>query len=127
MSAKRGQPASTSRVRLGSAGEAAAADYLHGLGYEILVKNYRCPAGEIDIIAQDGKTIVICEVKARVDARAGHPFESITPAKQVKLRRAAQHYWEFESDRDRPLRFDIISILGTAGKARLEHLINALD
>jgi putative endonuclease len=57
-------------------------------GYEILARNWRCPRGELDVVAWRGGVLVICEVKARRNNQLGDPFEAITPRKVLRLRRA---------------------------------------
>ena len=115
------------RSLLGDSGEATAAGFLRAKGYKIIIANYRCPLGEIDLIARDGRTLVACEVKTRTDDGAGHPLESITPGKRTKLRRAAAHYWEYEADQSLAFRFDFVAVFEKDGVTRIEHLIDALQ
>jgi len=74
---------------LGRRGEVLAADYLEDHGIRVLDRNWRCPSGEIDLVAMDGQTLVIAEVKTRKSLRFGHPFEAITDAKLHRLRTLA--------------------------------------
>ena len=113
-------------ARLGDIGEEAAADFLRAKGYKVIVANFRCPLGEIDLIAQDGRTLVVCEVKTRTDDGAGHPLESITPRKRAKLRQVAAYYWEYEADQSLAFRFDFIAVFLKDDVTRIEHLIDAL-
>ncbi len=69
----------------GKRGEKLAAKYLEAAGLEILDRNWRCVAGEIDLLARDGHTIAAIEVKTRTTAHAGHPLEAITPRKLHRL------------------------------------------
>ncbi|HLE18234.1 MAG TPA: YraN family protein, partial [Syntrophales bacterium] len=62
-----------SRIRTGKAGEETAVRHLQKLGYRILERNYRCPVGEIDIVAKDKNTIVFVEVKSRKTEEFGDP------------------------------------------------------
>lgn len=95
---------------LGAFGEAAAADYLRKKRYEILGMNYRCPQGELDIIARKGDTVVFAEVKLRREGGFAPAAEYVTPAKQRKLRFAAEA-WLAENDMDDvPCRFDVIEV-----------------
>ena len=71
----------TARQSVAQLGEAAAARYLQHAGHSIVVRNYRCPYGEIDIVARDGPSLVFVEVRARSSDRFGTPEESITAAK----------------------------------------------
>jgi putative endonuclease len=76
---------STSRKETGRYGEALAERYLIKAGYEIVARNWRCAAGELDLIAWQGETLVFVEVRTRRGAQLGSPEESVTPAKQAKL------------------------------------------
>lgn len=64
--------------KIGNSYEKIAGEYLRLHGYEILEYNFRCKAGEIDIIAKDGDYLVFCEVKYRKSKRKGSPFEAVT-------------------------------------------------
>ncbi len=79
---------------LGEAGERRAAAYLEGRGFGICCRNYRCRYGEIDIIAREPESGILCfvEVKTRSGLNKGRPCEAVTPAKLRCLRRTAQHY-----------------------------------
>lgn len=74
---------------LGRDGEQAAAEYLQRSGLRILARNWRCSEGEIDIVAAERRVLVVCEVKTRSGTRYGTPLESISRAKQRRLRRLA--------------------------------------
>ncbi|HQJ35005.1 MAG TPA: YraN family protein, partial [Rhodoglobus sp.] len=74
---------------LGRRGEEIAARYLASRGLAIVERNWRCPQGEIDLIARDGGELVFVEVKTRSSVAYGHPLESITPVKLARLRRLA--------------------------------------
>jgi putative endonuclease len=76
----------------GDEAESIAARYLENAGLRILQRNYRCRFGEIDLIAQDGSTLVFVEVRQRSHTGFGGAAASITPAKQRKLMAAARHY-----------------------------------
>lgn len=93
---------SDGRKTTGSQGEAQAAEYLLGLGYTILQTNWRCRRGELDIIAQDGATLVFVEVRTRSSARLGSPEESVTVAKQRRLAELAQIYLQFREAAGKP-------------------------
>ena len=94
----------------GSYYEKLAGKYLMLNGYEILEYNYRCKAGEIDIIARDGEYLVFCEVKYRADDRKGHPSEAVNAAKQRVLSKCALYYMTVHGAEDVPCRFDVVSI-----------------
>lgn len=93
--------------------ERAAGYYLEQLGYEILEYNYRCRAGEIDLVAKDGEYLVFCEVKYRADQRKGSPLEAVGPGKQKTIFRCAMFYLTEHHIQDAPCRFDVIGIEGT--------------
>ncbi len=102
---------------LGAMGEAAAAQWLRKKKWKILGMNYRCPYGELDIIARDGEELVFVEVKLRKTGGYAPAAEYVTPAKQRKLRLAAES-WLVEHDlEDPPCRFDVVEVyLDETGK-----------
>jgi putative endonuclease len=116
---------SFSRKRLGGSGESLAAAFLKRQGYLILEINYRCPLGEIDLIAQKGDVLAICEVKTRRDVEFGHPLEAITPAKQARVRRVGEYYWNFRCGGRPVLRFDALSIILTPEGPQIDHIEDA--
>lgn len=77
---------------LGKFAENRAEKLLTDAGLSILQRNYRCRQGEIDLIAQDGDTLVFVEVRSRARRDYGSAAESITPAKQRRVIAAARHY-----------------------------------
>ena len=77
---------------LGNIGERAAAELLQNDGYEILERNYRCQAGEIDIIAVRGSEIAFVEVKTRRNHNYGRPCESVNAQKMQHIRKADLAY-----------------------------------
>jgi len=113
------------RSTLGQAGEEAAARHLESRGLRILERNYRCPLGEIDLVAGDGPWLVIVEVKTRSGTRFGRPAEAVTPTKQARLRRLACHYLSERRPGPRQVRFDVIEVLGRPGAFAISHLADA--
>ena len=101
------------RRALGAAGEAAVAAWYADRGYHIVARNWRCPAGELDLVVRKGRTLVFCEVKSRSSSAFGAPVEAVTPAKQARLRRLAGRWLEADgaSARAADLRFDVASVL----------------
>ena len=93
--------------RLGADAEDRAAAFLSDLGYTIVKRGYKAARGEIDILALDGDTLVVVEVKerARQDIRAE---ESITQAKAKRLANAARQYLQSVDELDRQIRFDVV-------------------
>lgn len=99
-----------SRQNKGQAGEDTAVDFLTGNGMKILQRNFRCPPGEIDIIAKHGQTIVFVEVRTRHTKGFGTPEESITALKRSRLIRAAQWYLKQHKLYNTSARFDVVTI-----------------
>ncbi|WP_295840057.1 YraN family protein [uncultured Microbacterium sp.] len=114
---------------LGRAGEDRAVAYLIGDGYRIITRNWRCPQGEIDIVAERDGALVVVEVKTRRSEDFGHPFEAIDKRKAQRLWRLAMAWLAAHplEARGRRLRVDVIGLVGSdPASARLEHLEDAL-
>lgn len=92
----------------GIAAEQLAATFLAEKGLKLLAKNYHCRFGEIDLVMQDGKTLVFVEVKLRTSNQFGGAAASITPQKQQKMILTAQHYLQTQKMGDVACRFDAI-------------------
>lgn len=108
---------------IGAYGEHLAGEYLTGLGYAVLDRNWRCAQGEIDIVARDGRCLVFCEVKTRRSTAFGTPVEAVTPAKAARLRRLAVQWVREHRVRVAELRIDVVGVLCPAGAAaQIEHL-----
>lgn len=113
-------------MTLGEPGENVAAQFLEAHSFRILNRNFRTRSGEIDIIAQSGRTIVFVEVKTRSNTAYGQPAEYVTRRKQEKLLKAALYYLHSLGQDDAPARFDVIEVLSTSqGLAVCNHIINA--
>ena len=97
---------------LGGFGEHRAVLHYRAHGYEVLELNWRCPAGEIDLICARGALLVVCEVKARTGSVHGHPLEAVTAPKQRRLRRLAAVYLQQQARRWPEIRFDVAGVLG---------------
>jgi len=108
---------------LGRRGEEIAARHLASRGLTIVDRNWRCPQGEIDLIARDGDELVFIEVKTRSSVAFGHPLESITATKLARLRRLAAAWCEAHpGDHDR-IRIDAVGVIAPPGlPAEVEHL-----
>ena len=117
------------RRDVGSLGEKLARDFLGNNGYHILETNYRCPAGEVDIIARYEDTLVFIEVRTKKSLRFGSPEESITPAKIARLRAVAAHYGQNRDNLPLSWRIDVVAInLDSKGQvSRIELIENAVD
>lgn len=103
------------RRALGARGEAVVAAWYEARGYRVLVRNWRCRGGEIDLIVHRGRQLVFCEVKSRTTDAFGVPAEAVTRDKQVRLRRLAATW--LDTDAPWPaagIRFDVASVLAGA-------------
>ena len=108
--------------RLGERGEDAAVAFLERTGATIVERNWRCSHGEIDIVALDGDTVVLCEVKTRRTPLKGDPEQAITAAKRRRYARLAEAYLQYAELSDVPVRFDVIALLVIAeDRALLRH------
>lgn len=108
---------------LGKRGEDIACAYLVSRGYQVIDRNWRCGAGEIDIVARQGSSLVVIEVKARSSLAAGHPFEAITARKYSRLRALAGHWCEAQAETFASVRIDAVGvIIPGGGPATVEHL-----
>lgn len=100
------------RQSVGAQGESDAADFLRGRGAEIIEMNFRCPVGEIDIIARMDGALVFCEVKRRRNALHGRPAEAVTPGKQRRLIRTAELWLAMHPyQSEMPVRFDVLEVM----------------
>jgi putative endonuclease len=99
------------RKEAGNAGERAALAYLQNAGLKLLLRNFRCRSGEIDLVMMDGATLVLVEVRYRSSIRFGGAAASVTWRKQRRLVNAADHLLLRRADLRRlPARFDVIAI-----------------
>jgi putative endonuclease len=112
---------------LGRWGEELAAAELVGAGYRLLARNWRCPLGEIDIVASSGRTLVVCEVKTRTSTAYGSPAQAVTPAKARRLRRLAAAWLADGDGRWDTIRFDVVAVVRPrTGPVVVEHLQGVL-
>jgi putative endonuclease len=120
---------SDARRRLGQFGERVAVAHLESKGYRILARNYRCPDGEVDIIAEDGGCLVFVEVRTRRGDAMGTAVESLTLLKGARISATAEAYCEANPDAPEERRIDVIAVdLTPSGRLlRLEHIENAFS
>lgn len=110
------------RSEIARRGEDAAAAYLERVGMTVIERNWRCTSGEVDIVALDGQTLVVVEVKTRKSESAGTPEEAVSRSKQQRLARIARHYLAYADISDIDVRFDVIAIRPvTDDRALLRH------
>lgn len=105
-----------SRATLGQRGENVAAKYLRSQGYTIILRNFRCRLGEIDIIARDGKSIVFVEVKTRANDEMASLEDRVDEAKQKQLTSVAKFYLGRYGVPQPPARFDVVAIVWPPGR-----------
>jgi putative endonuclease len=110
---------------IGAFGERVATRYLLGRGMTLLERNWRCPAGELDLILRDGPALVVCEVKTRRTARFGLPVEAVGPAKVHRVRHLTARWLAASRLRPREVRFDVVSVFRSDAETRVEHLRQA--
>ncbi len=113
------------RPWLARAGEDMAARHLTRLGFAVVERNYRCPEGEIDIVARRGDLLVFCEVKTRRRDLWGEPSEAVGWEKQRRIRRLAARWMSESGSAHAEVRFDVISIVARNGAAALTHIPDA--
>jgi putative endonuclease len=108
---------------VGEYGERLAARRLVEDGMVLVDRNWRCDAGEIDLVLRDGDVLVFCEVKTRSAATYGHPLEAVGPEKAARLRRLAGR-WLHENQVHAPgVRVDVVGVLlGRSGAPEITHL-----
>ncbi len=110
-------------LALGQYGETLAARHLTDTGMVILDRNWRCPAGEIDLVLRDQQTLVICEVKTRSSNDYGTPHEAVTPAKIARLRRLTGAWLSAHDLRPSEIRLDLVAVLRPRrGPTVIEHV-----
>ena len=120
----------TARSRLGTYGEGVARKYLKGKGYRIVDTNFRCPWGEVDIVAQEGVCLVFVEVRTRRDPLSyGTPEESLTRRKRDKLVATAETYIQGCTDSPEEWRIDLIGVYldSRSSVERVVHVANAVE
>lgn len=115
--------------RVGHAGEAAALAFVRDKGMEVLARDWRSPLGQIDIVAEDGETLVLIEVKARRGTGFGLPEEAVDGRKRQKLRALAEMYRAATKRQKQPVRIDVLGLIldDKLQVTRTEHIENAVQ
>jgi putative endonuclease len=112
---------------LGNRGENHAARYLRERGYKILVRNFRCPLGEIDIVARDGRTLVFVEVKTRTQDDP-LPEDQVNGFKRHQITKAAKYYLGRYGVPQPPSRFDVVAVVWPDGREpQVRHTQHAFE
>ena len=114
-------------LSIGAQGERCAEAYLCQQQLHLVMRNYRCTYGEIDLVMRDNDYLVFVEVKQRKHARFGSPLEMVSIQKQNKLRLTAQHYIATHKvPTQQAMRFDVVGIIGPPGNSsNIEWVQNA--
>lgn len=113
----------TSRRALGAYGEALAARHLIAQGMVLLDRNWRCPAGELDLVLRDSRMLVFCEVKTRSSVAFGSPLEGVDQSKAARLRRLAAQWMTAHDVRARDVRIDLVGVLAVPGQpVEIDHV-----
>jgi len=115
------------RIALGRLGEELAKQRLKKLGYRIIETNYRCPLGEIDVVAKDGDVLVFVEIKTRRDRSLGEAKEAVHKRKQGQLSKVALAYLKSNHLLGSKARFDVVAIEVSRGKEEIEIVKNAFE
>ena len=117
------------RKEVGTLGEKLAKDFLEKEGCHIIETNYRCPEGEIDIVAEHGEYLVFIEVRTKTSWEFGAPEESITLAKQERMKATAAYYQQTHNNLPPQWRIDVVAVeLNKQGKlSRIEIIENAVS
>jgi putative endonuclease len=115
------------RGELGRRGEDVAEAFLRERRFEIVARNFRCRAGEIDLVALDGQALVFVEVRSRRGARAGSGLESVTGRKQAQVARVARHFLAARGWSEREARFDVIGIDFACEPPTIDHVRAAFE
>ena len=113
---------------LGARGERLAADFLRRRGMAVVAANWRCVAGEVDLVCRDGEVLVFVEVKSRAHEGSATPEDQVGPRKQRQVARAALVYLKRFGDRPPPCRFDVIAVVWPPGETpTVRHHVGAFE
>lgn len=115
-----------SNIARGKSSEDLVCDYLKAQGLELLVRNFQCRMGELDLIMRDGDYLVFVEVRSRKNSRYGSPAETVTRYKQKRLIRAANFYLQRQK-RDWPCRFDVVAVIPSQSAPQVDWIKNAFQ
>lgn len=111
----------------GNSGEDIASQYLESLDYKILVRNFNCKQGEIDIIALDENEYVFVEVKTRTNGSYGNPSDAVDDNKKKHIWNSAKYYIYLHHLENKYIRFDVIEVFLYNKKTKINHIKNAIE
>jgi len=115
------------RLSLGKFGEDLAFKKIKGLGYKRIIRNYRCPLGEVDLIAIDGDTLVFIEVKTRKGRSLAYAKEAVNDKKRRQLSKVALFYMKSNKLNEVRARFDVVAVSLAGGERQVEVIRNAFE
>jgi len=115
------------RLELGKFGEELALRKIKSLGYKKIIRNFRCPLGEVDIIARDGDTLVFMEIKTRKGRSIDYAKEAVNAKKKRQISKVALAYMKATDCSDVRARFDVVAISLGRGKPEIEVIKNAFE
>jgi putative endonuclease len=115
------------RLEIGKRGEDLALKRLKKMGYKKIIRNYRCPLGEVDLIAEDSGTLVFVEIKTRRGRSVGYAKEAVDARKRRQLSKVALAYMKSNDCFETSARFDVVAISLWGDKPRIEVIKNAFD
>jgi putative endonuclease len=111
----------------GQRGEGLAEAYLEARGHRVISRNFRCRAGEIDLVVADGDTVVFVEVRTRRGTTCGTPTESVDARKQARVIRVARYFLAARGWGERAVRFDVVGVRLDLDPPAIEHVRSAFD
>ena len=115
------------RLDLGELGERLALKKIRRLGYKCLARNYRCPLGEIDLIAKDGDCLVFIEIKTRKGRSTGYAKEAVDQRKMRQISKVALAYMKAHNCVDVKSRFDVVAVNIMGEREEIEVIPNAFE
>ncbi|UCF55854.1 MAG: YraN family protein [Deltaproteobacteria bacterium] len=115
------------RLDLGKRGEELALKKVKRLGYKCVTRNYRCPLGEVDLVAKDGDCLVFIEIKTRKGKSLGYAKEAIDGRKRRQLSKVALAYMKSNNCCEVKSRFDVVAINLKDDEEEIEVIQNAFE
>jgi len=110
-------------LALGHYGETLAVRHLTQRGMVLLDRNWRCEAGEIDLVLRDGRVLVVCEVKTRSSTERGTPHEAVDEVKLARLQRLGERWRQARGIGPVDIRVDLVAVLRPRkGASVVEHV-----
>ena len=115
------------RLDLGRFGEELALKTIKRLGYKKIVRNYRCSLGEVDLVAEDGDSLVFIEIKTRKGKSLGYAKEAVDARKRRQLSKVALAYMKANRCFEAKARFDVVAVSLDGAETKIEVIKNAFE